>query len=177
MTFPTAKDRPSGTHEQELGTVFNAEECKELVLLIANISVAMRKGVADTFDASIDTAKIGKQQSLAKNPNIKGKDGKETEEEEKARKLREKREKELSAPKMLELKKDALEFFDKWREEVLKRVGTAINNPKEEVEEQKEKASVDATPESDSSEAPEVNVLREHSLEIWRFDVSRCVGI
>lgn len=168
MTSPAAKDGLSETHDQELGTVFNAGECKDLVLLIANISEVMRKRVADTFDASIDAAKTGKQ-PLTKNPNItqpKGKDGKEkeTEEEEKARKLREKREKELSAPKMLELKKDALEFFDRWREDVLKRVGTAVNKPKEEVEEQKEKATVEATP--DTATAPEPKVLSKCEVQI-----------
>merc|ERR1711939_108036 len=60
-------------------------------------------------------------------------------------KLREQREKELSAPKMLELKEDSLKFFDNWRESVISRVGTAVNNSKEVVEEQKDKASVEAT--------------------------------
>ena len=84
---------------------------------------------------------------------------KETDEEEKARKLREKREKELSAPKMLELKKDSLEFFDKWRESVISRVGTVVNNPKEAIEEQKEEASSNATPESVPD--PEPKAIRE----------------
>jgi hypothetical protein len=37
--------------------------------------------------------------------------------------MREKREKELSEPKMQELKKEALEFFHKWQESVISRVG------------------------------------------------------
>jgi hypothetical protein len=82
-----------------------------------------------------------------KNPNLDEHLKKETEEEEKARKLREKRERELSAPKMLELKEDLLDFFDKWRESVDSRVGQVVNTPKAVAEEQKEKASINTTPE------------------------------
>ncbi|TAQ89162.1 hypothetical protein B7494_g2545 [Chlorociboria aeruginascens] len=107
-------------------------------------SEIMRKQVSDTFDASVTTGKSPPQvlQTHHKNPNVdesKSKD--ETEEERKTRKLREKREKELSAPKMLDLKNDAIEFFDKWRESVISRVGSVMNSSKETAETQKKKAS------------------------------------
>lgn len=146
------------THEQDLSSILSTEERVELTLLVANITELMRKQVADTFDAS--TSAKQPQQAISttdKNPNVdESQSHEETEEEEKARKLREKREKELSAPKMLELKKDSLEFFDKWRESVISRVGTAVNNPKEVVEEQKETASVDATPDNAAPSEPKV---------------------
>jgi hypothetical protein len=150
------------THEKDLSSILSTEERVELTLLVANITELMRKQIADTFDASVISAKQP-QQALHltdKNPNVDGSQShEETEEEEKARKLREKREKELSAPKMLELKKDSLEFFDKWRESVISRVGTAVNNPKEVVEEQKGTASVEATPEA---APPEPKVIRRY---------------
>jgi hypothetical protein len=120
-------------------------------LLIANITEVMHKQIADTFEATIPTREQPKQVSESKNPNVNEiKPHEETDEEEKARKLQEKREKELSAPKMLELKKDALNFFQEWRESVMSRVGEVVNNPKETVDDQKENASVDATPEPPS---------------------------
>lgn len=163
MAPPTTKDASAHDQEQDLSTILTTEERVELTLLIANITEIMRKHIQDTFDASLDTEKKQQPPILAtedKNPNIdESKAHKETDEEENARKLREKREKELSAPKMLELKKDSLDFFDKWRESVISRVGTVINNPKEVTEEQKEKASTEATPET--APDPEPKVIRE----------------
>lgn len=157
---PAVRDASAHDQEQDLSTILTTEEGAELTLLIANITEVMRKHVEDTFDASLDTETKRQPPILAtenKNPNIdERKAHKETDEEEKARTLREKREKELSAPKMLELKKDSLEFFDKWRESVISRVGTLVNNPKEVIEEQKEKASTEATPETASDPEPKV---------------------
>jgi hypothetical protein len=163
MAPPSTKDTAAHDHEQDLDTLLSTEERVELTLLIANIAEIMRKHIQDTFDASLHTEKKEQPPILAvqdKNPNIdERKPHEETDEEGKARKLREKREKELSAPKMLELRKDSLEFFDKWRESVISRVGTVVNNPKEVTEEQKEKASTEATPETTLD--PEPKVIRE----------------
>lgn len=158
------KESSAREHEQDLSSILSAEERVELTLLIANITELMRKQITDTFDASVMSGKQPQQalQITDKNPNVdESQQHKETEEEEKARTLREKWEKELSAPKMLELKKDSLDFFDKWRESVISRVGTAVNNPKEMVEEQKETASVDATP--NTAPPPEPKVIRTYS--------------
>lgn len=151
--------------EADLSAILSTEEQVELTLLIANITKLMRKHITDTFDASITSAKK-MQQALpvtGKNPYINdSKPHKETEDEEKARKLRERRETELSAPKMLELKNAYLDFFDKWRDSVVSRVGAVVNSPKEVVEEQIEKATVAATP--DSSAPAEPKVLRKSSV-------------
>jgi hypothetical protein len=156
------KDESAREHESDLSAILSTEERVELTLLIANITELMRKHITDTFDATITSAKKP-QQALHitdKNPNIDDtKPHKETDEEEHARKLREKREKELSAPKMLELKNASLEFFDKWRESVISRVGAVVNNPKEVVEKQKENATADVTP--DSSAPAEPKIIRE----------------
>merc|ERR1712225_53182 len=148
MAHPEEKAESSQKQGEDLSSILSTEERVELTLLLANITELMRKQIMDTFDASITSAKPP-QQALNltdKNPNVEDTtDEKETEEEINARKLREQREKELSAPKMLELKENSLKFFDNWRESVISRVGTAVNNSKEVVEEQKDKASVEAT--------------------------------
>jgi len=166
----SAPGKEGGSGDEDLSALLTAEERAELTLLIANIAEIMRKQLSDTFDANAETHKSAQQllQNKTKNHNIDESkvekvEESETEEEEKARKLREKREKELSAPKMLDLKKDSLNFFDKWRESVLARVGTAVNNSKDVVEEQKENASVKATPKS-SSDAPEPKVLSKYNF-------------
>ena len=149
-------------HEDDLSTILTTEEQIELTLLIANITEVMRKQITETFDASITSAKPPAQALHVgdKNSNIdESKPHEETEEEEKARKLQAKREKELSAPKMKDLKKDALEFFDKWRESVILRVGQVVNNPKEVVDEKVKEASTEATPNADPP--TETKVLRE----------------
>ncbi|KAG4442830.1 hypothetical protein IFR05_001711 [Cadophora sp. M221] len=155
MSPPNEKAEESQSHEEDLSSILSTEERVELTLLLANITELMRKQITDTFDASITSAKPP-QQALNltdKNPNVKDtKSEKETEEEINARKLREQREKELSVPKMLELKEDSLKFFDNWRESVISRVGTAVNNSKEVVKEQKDKASIEATKDEPPSE-------------------------
>lgn len=153
----------SGKHEDDLSTILTTEEQIELTLLIANITELMRKQITETFDASITSAKPPSQALHVgdKNPNIdESKPHKETEEEEKARKLQAKREKELSAPKMKDLKKDALEFFDKWRESVISRLGQVVNKPKEVVEEKVKEASADATPNNDPP--AETKIIRKY---------------
>ncbi|KAF7889706.1 uncharacterized protein EAF02_002121 [Botrytis sinoallii] len=149
----SSKSESSQDHEHDLSTMLEIEERVDLTLLIANITEVMQKQISDTFDASITT---GEAPSKAlevgdKNPNTDdSQSNEESEEEEKARNLREKREKELSAPKMLDLKRDALKFFQEWQESVISRIGSVVNNPKEVTEDQKKKANANATPDADS---------------------------
>ncbi|KAH6721981.1 hypothetical protein BKA61DRAFT_538754 [Leptodontidium sp. MPI-SDFR-AT-0119] len=155
MFPPNIKAEPSQSHGEDLSSILSTEERVKLTLLLANITELMRKQITDTFDASITSATPPLQalNLTDKNPNIEDtKAEKETEEEINARKLREQREKELSAPKMLDLKEESLKFFDNWRESVISRTGTAVNNSKEVVEEQKDKASVEATKNEPPSE-------------------------
>ncbi|KAL2073559.1 hypothetical protein VTL71DRAFT_10885 [Oculimacula yallundae] len=155
MAPPKEKAESSESHGEDLSSILSTEERVELTLLLANITELMRKQITDTFDASITTAKPP-QQALNltdKNPNVSETEPeKETEEEINARKLRKQREKELSAPKMLELKEESLKYFDQWRDSVILRVSTAVNNSKEVIEEQKDKASVKATKDEPTTE-------------------------
>lgn len=158
-----AKDKThakEANHADDLSTLLTSNERVELTLLIANISESMRAHVLSTFDASLNPVNPDARAKPApKNPNVKEKTADEiTDDEKEAKRLREQREKELSAPKMLELKKDLLEFFDKWRESVLGRVGTAVNNSKEVVEEQKVNAEMKV---EETKPTAEVKVLSE----------------
>lgn len=154
------KKNHENDHGNELGNILKPEERVDLTLLISNITELMRKQITDNFDASISSSHPPNQalNITDKNPNIDAarKEGSETAEEKAARELQEQRERELSAPKMLELKKDYLEFFDSWRESVLSRVGNAINNSKQVTEEQKDKASASATPQTGDTSKPQV---------------------
>lgn len=153
----------SDDRKEDLNSILTKEECIALTLLIANIEEVMRKQISDVFDASIVKGKLPALESANTNSSVnenQTRSPEETEEEEKARKLQEKREKELSAPKMLDLKKDCVAFFDSWRESIDSRVGAVINSPRDVVEKQKEEASVEATP--TTKESAERKVLREH---------------
>lgn len=145
--------------EEDLSTILTPEERVDLTLLISNITELMRKQITDNFDASISSTNPPHQalNVTDKNPNVDTqKPHEETEEEKKAKQLREQREKELSAPKMLELKQGCLEFFDKWRESVISRVGNVVNNSKKLTDEQKEKATAKATPKPEITSQPQV---------------------
>lgn len=168
MAQTGSRDASAGDHKDDLSTILSTEECVELTLLIANASELMRKKISDTFDASIMKGQPPQQvlRVTDKNPNVDDTRSKaETEEDKRARELRERREKELSAPNMLQLKKDSLEFFDKWRESVHSRLGALVNNSKELVEEQTQKASsVERTPDSTTREP---KVLRKTLVEAY----------
>jgi hypothetical protein len=157
-------------HDKDISQILTTGERIELTLLLANIMEIMEKQIRDTFDASI-TSTTQPHQILqvtdSNSPNTSAKRlHKETYEEEKARQMLEKREKELSEPSMLELKREALKFFDQWRESVISRVGNAMNNPQEVLDEQKRRASVDETPDSAAPSKPQVICKRFTLLSV-----------
>ena len=134
------------TQEQSLTTILNThDERSELTLLISRCTESMRHVIVDAFDPkqagkpSDVTAKLGGDQA-ASNPNI---DVAKLDKEilQKQRDELEKREKELSEPKMQELKEAALKFFDGWHDDILARVGQALNEKPEEVEKEAAEAS------------------------------------
>ena len=173
MASSQAKEKSTTNHENDLSSILTSDERVELTLLVANISEVMRKKQLDIFDASLLPHNPDpRDQPTPKNPNVEEKTSDEVSEEEaQAKKLREQREKELSAPKMLELKRDSLDFFDKWRESILGRVGTAVNNSAEVVEEQKANASVAKT---DTAPTDEAKVISKSSDPEQIF--TSCVG-
>lgn len=155
-------------HDKDLSQILTAGERNELILLLANIMEIMEKQIRDIFDASITSTTEPHQifQVTGNSPSAK-RVHKETGDEEKARQMLEKREKEVSEPRMLELKREALKFFDQWRESVISRVGNAVNNPQEVLDEQKRRASVDETPDSAAPSKPQVIRKRFTQCVIW----------
>jgi hypothetical protein len=102
-----------GDQENDLKTLLSGEQRGGFTLLVADIMELMKKRTLDTFDASFTSEKPQDQNLDGKNPNA-DQDQASSEEQEKAQALREKREKEISGPKMQELKKLALQHFQKW---------------------------------------------------------------
>jgi ribosome biogenesis GTPase A len=152
--------QPAKDDGKDIRQLLTTEERTELTLLVANITEIMVKQIHDTFDASVTSTPQSHQilQPGDKNPNkATSAPHEETDEEETARKLLERREKELSAPEMIELKNEAVKFFENWRESLISRLGEAVNNSKEVVEEQKENASAEKTP--DTAPQPETQVI------------------
>jgi hypothetical protein len=148
----TSNDGSSGDQKQDLSTILSKEDCVELSLLITRILEVMRKQQQHVFLVE------------GRNPNAKHTQPfADTKEDDAARSLREKREKELSVPKMLELRKDSLGFFDKWRESVDFRIGAVVNSPQPVTKDQKEEASVTATPDAVSM-GPKV--IRENRMSL-----------
>lgn len=124
------EEKKDDEQEQSLTSVLaTAEDRSELTLLIANCTETMRKVIDDTFEASQtgqpeDTVTDLLGGDASDNPNVDA----ANEVKERARKEQEQREKELSAPKMKELRKAALQHFDDWRDSVLQRVGEVVNS-------------------------------------------------
>lgn len=115
----------SNEQGNDLKSLLSGEQREEFTVLIANIMEEMKKHISDNFDASFTTEK--KDLSLqGRNPNV-DQNQNMSEEEEKAQSMRERREKEISAPKLQQLKKDALSYFQKWQRSVLVRVGDVLS--------------------------------------------------
>ena len=121
----------------------SAEDRSALTILIADSTEVMRQSLISTFDAK----QTGKKSDLVAdltgdqallNPDVDP--GKvDVAQQEKLKKELEQREKELSGPKMQELKKAAIKYFDEWRDNVIQRVGEIVNS-KEMATEQKKQA-------------------------------------
>lgn len=143
-----AKDQaePNGDDEGEsLTTVLPTPEHRTaLTLLVADCTEAMRQAITHIFDANETGKKID---LVVNNEGELGKTSPEDDnmkadavDQEKLSKELAQREKELSAGKMQELKKAALDHFDEWRSNVIQRVGEVVNSRKE-AEEQTKHAS------------------------------------
>lgn len=129
--------------EKDLKSFLSDSERADLTLLIASISETMRKTIESNFDAAATLKDLGQegQSEEERLANIDYDPGTvDVSQYDKESKARKEREKELATPKVKELKKNALQWFDDWREVVIQRVGEAVNS-KETTLKQKEKAS------------------------------------
>ena len=144
----TEEDEDTPAHkvaeeEKDLKSFLSESERADLTLLVAGISETMRKTIESNFDAAATLKDLGQagQSEEDRLANIDYDPGTvDVSQYDKENKAREEREKELATPKVKELKKNALKWFDDWREVVIQRVGEAVNS-KETTSKQKEKTS------------------------------------
>lgn len=119
--------------EQSLTTILStAEDCTNLLLLIANTTDTLRQSLLDDFDPE----KTNRAPRLPPRPTssdaVEEKTAEELQAEQQEAEDREKAEyerrvQELASQKMRDLKTAALTYYDEWRDRVLERTGEAIN--------------------------------------------------
>lgn len=130
--------------ERDLKSFLSESQRADLTLLIASIAEHMRKTIEHNFDASATLKDLG-QEDVSEEDRIANMDFDpgtvDVSEYDKERKAREEREKELATPKVKEMKKTALQWFDEWREVVIQRVGEAVNSKETASEQQMEASS------------------------------------
>ncbi|KAL8655734.1 MAG: hypothetical protein Q9210_000715 [Variospora velana] len=122
--------------EESLTTILNIDQRGDLTLLIASIMASMRKAIEMNFDANAMSSSESNNKPLVSedekimnaNTDPASADVNALDQE---KKLKEQRQKELSAPKMKELKGDALRFIDQWRTDVIERIGSIVNSKEE----------------------------------------------
>ena len=118
--------------EQDLKSILSDEQCQDLIRLTSGITKRMRQSIEENFDATATLEKIKKENSKEDGfANLDFDPGTvDVSAYDKERKVRDERQKELSTPKMKELKKASLKWFDDWRAGFLKRVNETVK-PKE----------------------------------------------
>jgi hypothetical protein len=163
MASRSPKGQKAPTPELALSSLLSFEQLTELAVLVSKVMDVMHKRISDSFDASVRTSSKQPPQRLQKNernPNIDQQalqPRQETEEEAKARRLQARRERELPEPKLLELKKDVLEFFRTWRDGVLSKIVDASSA--KESNETADEESTQSMP--DTSPPPDYRLLGE----------------
>ena len=125
------EEQTPGKGEQDLKSFLDEDQRTDLSQLVAGISRQMRKTIEDNFDASATLQTLGQdRKEMSEDEKIMNADfdtgAVDVGVYEKERKLKEEREKELSVPKLKELKRTALEWFDEWQEIVQKRVDETV---------------------------------------------------
>ncbi|KAL8760510.1 MAG: hypothetical protein Q9184_003308 [Pyrenodesmia sp. 2 TL-2023] len=121
--------------EKSLNTVLNVDQRGDLTLLIASIMASMRKAIEMNFDANATFSSGSSKPPASEDEKILDTQTNpataDVDKLDQEKKLKEQRQKELSAPKMKELKIDALKFIDQWRTNVIERIGSIVNSKEE----------------------------------------------
>jgi pimeloyl-ACP methyl ester carboxylesterase len=128
------------SHEQSLHTILPTPELRSaLTLLLATIATQMRTDITAIFDPRFVHFSPSQPFFGSHHPQSEGTpekdavvDPEQAEQAEKAaEKERERIVDQLSKPEVQALKKAVLEFYDKWRERVLTRMGEVVNSKSE----------------------------------------------
>lgn len=114
--------------EQDLKSMLSDSQCDDLIRLTSGITKRMRQTIVENFDATATLEKVkrenSKEDGFAKLDFDPG--TVDVSAYDKERKVRDERQKELSTPKMKELKKASLKWFDEWQSSFLKRVKETV---------------------------------------------------
>lgn len=121
--------------EKSLTTILDIEQRGDLTLLIASIMASMRKAIEMNFDANAmlsygQTKTPASEDEKIANANTDPATADVSKLDEE-KKLKEQRQKELNAPKMKELKEESLRYIDRWRTNVIERIGSIVNSKEE----------------------------------------------
>jgi hypothetical protein len=133
-TKPAGMSMQGSNDGEDLTTILDKSQRADLTLLMANVSESMRQLLLDNFDASAGLDKgllnMGKGQTDEEKLMNAPADLStiDVDAYDRERKLLEQYEKDVASPKMKTLKKDALNAYDEWRENVLQRVGQVVNS-------------------------------------------------
>ncbi|KAI9791874.1 MAG: hypothetical protein M1816_003419 [Peltula sp. TS41687] len=132
--------------EQDLTTLLDHNQLAELTKLVGDATEAMRSNIETNLSMSQIDSDIKAQESAHEtdNPNLEAVQVSE-EDQEATRQAQEKRQQEVSAPRLQELEKALLSFYDKWRDSVILRVGEVVNARKEDSEHDSRHAEADRT--------------------------------
>lgn len=126
-----AQTAPSA--EQALRALLNPDQLTELITLISAITDSMHAQLSDVFDAPVVTDAASSHERLQKdaaNPNLAGAEDagrEETEVEGRARRMQVRTERDLPENGLMDLKGDALEWFQGWRDGVVGIIVHALN--------------------------------------------------
>jgi Protein of unknown function (DUF726) len=144
---------------EDLTTLLNESQRADLTLLLANATESMRKLIEDNFNASAGLNRALLRENMTEDEKIMNANvdpgTADVAAFDRERKLKEQYEKDLAAPKMKELKEDALKAFDRWRENVIERVGQVVNSERT----VKEQLDNDAKAEKALPQAPDQDPL------------------
>ncbi len=129
---PPAKTQDGSEDGVDLTTILDEVQRADLTLLLANATESMRKLIRDNFDPSSGLNKALLRENMTEDEKLMSADidpgTADVAALDRERKLKEQYAKELSAPKMTNLKRDALNAFDEWRQNVIERVGQVVNS-------------------------------------------------
>lgn len=141
QTKDAGLDTPSKKEgeQQDLNSVLSDEQRADLIQLVASITRQMRKTIEDDFDASATLKSLGLKEgedrkNMTEDEKIMANfdtGSVNVDDYEKEKKLRDERQKEINSPKIKQLKKTALEWFDEWQKIVQERVKEQVGPAKE----------------------------------------------
>ena len=114
---------------EDLTTLLDKQQRADLTLLIANATESMRKLLVDNFDASAGLDQSLLREGMTDDEKMMSTDPtQDVSVYEAEKKKKEEYEKDLNSLKMKNLKKNSLKAYDEWRENVISRVGKAVNS-------------------------------------------------